>query len=63
MVRWIMTYYDNQYSDLGVHYIDQISFNFIWLASPIFCVLVSFLWYTKVAGNELTPAVAFTSLG
>ncbi|KAH9811640.1 hypothetical protein DFH28DRAFT_433779 [Melampsora americana] len=53
---------DHELSQLRQNFLLEISFNFIWLASPIFCVLVSFLWYTKVSGNELTPAVAFTSL-
>ncbi|KAL8277515.1 hypothetical protein RQP46_010070 [Phenoliferia psychrophenolica] len=40
----------------------EVSFNAIWSASPILCVLVSFYVYTQVMGRELTPSTAFASL-
>ena len=44
------------------NYLLEIAFNFIWGASPIACVVVSFFMYTKVMGRALTPSVAFTAL-
>jgi len=41
----------------------EVAFQLIWTISPMICVLVSFLWYTKVSHQVLTPSVAFTSLG
>lgn len=43
-------------------YFLEVAFNFIWGASPIACVLVSFFVYVKVMGQPLTPSIAFTSL-
>ncbi|KAH8926904.1 P-loop containing nucleoside triphosphate hydrolase protein [Atractiella rhizophila] len=40
----------------------EIAFNFTWATSPVICILVTFLVYTKVEGHELTPARAFTAL-
>ncbi|KAK4700303.1 hypothetical protein P7C70_g5949, partial [Phenoliferia sp. Uapishka_3] len=40
----------------------EVSFNAIWSASPILCVLVSFYVFTKIMGRELTPSTAFASL-
>ncbi|CAG8566074.1 12436_t:CDS:2 [Acaulospora colombiana] len=48
----------------------QLRYNFIylalldllWMASPIFVTIISFLYYTKIQGNQLTAAVAFTSI-
>ncbi|CEI91841.1 hypothetical protein RMCBS344292_06118 [Rhizopus microsporus] len=34
----------------------------LYLSVPIVVTVVSFIWYTKVAGNELTASVAFVSI-
>lgn len=44
------------------NYFLEVAFNFIWGASPIACVLVSFFVYVKIMGQPLTPSTAFTSL-
>ena len=44
------------------NYLLEVAFNFIWGASPIACVLVSFLVFTKAMHRDLTPSIAFTSL-
>lgn len=44
------------------NYFLEVAFNFIWGASPIACVLVSFFVYVKIMGKPLTPSIAFTSL-
>lgn len=36
--------------------------NLIFLAVPVLVTASSFIWYTKVAGNELTASVAFVSI-
>lgn len=36
--------------------------NLIFLAVPVLVTATSFIWYTKVAGNELTASVAFVSI-
>lgn len=54
---------DEELRQLRKSYICEIIFEAIWLASPVICILVSFLWYTKVQGEVLTPSIAFTSLG
>lgn len=35
---------------------------FVWILTPSLICLVSFYWYTVVAGNQLTTSIAFTSL-
>lgn len=40
----------------------EVAFQFIWTASPILCVLVSFYVYTVVMGERLTPSTAFAAL-
>ncbi|CAG8845518.1 20543_t:CDS:2, partial [Racocetra persica] len=37
-------------------------FDLLWSASPILVTILSFFFYTKIQGNELTAAVAFTSI-
>ncbi|CAD6588427.1 MAG: hypothetical protein CYPHOPRED_004384 [Cyphobasidiales sp. Tagirdzhanova-0007] len=44
------------------NYLLHVAFNFVWGASPVACVLVSFLVFTKGMHRDLTPSVAFTSL-
>ncbi|OAD09018.1 hypothetical protein MUCCIDRAFT_32834, partial [Mucor lusitanicus CBS 277.49] len=36
--------------------------NLIFLTVPVLVTATSFIWYTKVAGNELTASVAFVSI-
>lgn len=43
-------------------YMLEVLWDFIWGASPIACIVVSFYVYTKIMERDLTPAVAFTSL-
>ncbi|KAG2173089.1 hypothetical protein INT43_004462 [Umbelopsis isabellina] len=40
----------------------QIYFDFIWQGCPLFVTLLSFWYYTKIQGQALTAATAFTSL-
>lgn len=40
----------------------DVLFNLIYLAVPVLVTISSFVWYTKVAGNELTASVAFVSI-
>lgn len=40
----------------------EISANIIYFSVPILVTVVSFVWYTKVAGNDLTASVAFVSI-
>ncbi|CAG8498013.1 5031_t:CDS:10 [Dentiscutata erythropus] len=37
-------------------------FDILWTASPILVTILSFFFFTKVQGNELTAAIAFTSI-
>ncbi|CAG8509389.1 30259_t:CDS:2, partial [Racocetra persica] len=37
-------------------------FNLLWTASPILVTILSFFFFTKIQGNELTAAIAFTSI-
>ncbi|CAG8532113.1 5269_t:CDS:10, partial [Dentiscutata heterogama] len=37
-------------------------FDLLWTASPIFVTILSFFFFTKIQGNELTAAIAFTSI-
>ncbi|CAG8714664.1 19313_t:CDS:2, partial [Dentiscutata erythropus] len=34
----------------------------LWMASPILVTILSFFFFTKIQGNELTAAIAFTSI-
>ncbi|KAI8640714.1 hypothetical protein BD408DRAFT_444931 [Parasitella parasitica] len=36
--------------------------NLIFLTVPVLVTVTSFIWYTKVSGNELTASVAFVSI-
>ncbi|CAG8641115.1 2327_t:CDS:2, partial [Scutellospora calospora] len=44
------------------HYIYLAMFDLLWSGSPILVTILSFFFYTKVQGNELTASIAFTSL-
>ncbi|KAG0794583.1 hypothetical protein G6F22_005317 [Rhizopus arrhizus] len=40
----------------------EVMTSIIYFSVPILVTVVSFIWYTKVAGNELTASVAFVSI-
>lgn len=40
----------------------DVAFNLIYLTAPVLVTISSFIWYTKVSGNELTASVAFVSI-
>ena len=44
------------------NYLIEVCFNCIWALSPVVVTVVSFLHFTLVAKQELTPAIAFTSI-
>ncbi|KAF0405290.1 P-loop containing nucleoside triphosphate hydrolase protein [Gigaspora margarita] len=44
------------------NFIYMTIFDFLWTASPILVTIFSFFFFTKIQGNELTAAVAFTSI-
>ncbi|KAF0561148.1 P-loop containing nucleoside triphosphate hydrolase protein [Gigaspora margarita] len=44
------------------HFIYLSIIDLLWMASPILVTILSFFFFTKVQGNELTAAIAFTSL-
>ncbi|KAF0540786.1 P-loop containing nucleoside triphosphate hydrolase protein [Gigaspora margarita] len=37
-------------------------FDLIWMATPILVTILSFFFFTKIQNNELTAAIAFTSI-
>ncbi|CAG8607645.1 8847_t:CDS:2 [Dentiscutata erythropus] len=37
-------------------------FDLLWMATPILVTILSFFFFTKIQNNELTAAIAFTSL-
>ena len=40
----------------------EVMFNFVWTLSPVLCILVSFVIFTKVMHQPLTPSTAFAAL-
>ncbi|CAO3612252.1 unnamed protein product [Mucor hiemalis] len=40
----------------------DVMINIIFLVAPVLVTVSSFIWYTKVSGNELTASVAFVSI-
>ncbi|KAI9025116.1 hypothetical protein CLU79DRAFT_98313 [Phycomyces nitens] len=40
----------------------EVLFSITYLIVPVLVTCTSFIWYTKVAGNELTASVAFVSI-
>lgn len=40
----------------------DVAINIIFLVAPVLVTVSSFIWYTKVSGNELTASVAFVSI-
>ncbi|KAM3589807.1 hypothetical protein VKS41_000661 [Umbelopsis sp. WA50703] len=43
-------------------YIMNTCVGLVWFACPVLVTVVSFLWYTKVEGHELTASTAFVSI-
>ncbi|KAI9486755.1 MAG: hypothetical protein EXX96DRAFT_550463 [Benjaminiella poitrasii] len=41
---------------------NNIMISFVFLTVPVLVTVITFVWYTKVAGNELTASVAFVSI-
>ncbi|CAI2178694.1 732_t:CDS:10 [Funneliformis geosporum] len=48
--------------ELRKTFLSLISYNLIWLASPVFVTIIMFFVFTKIQGNELTASIAFTSI-
>ncbi|CAG8441509.1 9619_t:CDS:10 [Funneliformis caledonium] len=48
--------------ELRKTFLSLISYNLIWLASPVIVTIIMFFVFTKVQGNELTASIAFTSI-
>ncbi|KAI8576230.1 hypothetical protein K450DRAFT_302879 [Umbelopsis ramanniana AG] len=40
----------------------EVGFNLLWQGSPLLVTIISFWSYTKLQGNELTAATAFTAI-
>ncbi|WVQ74986.1 hypothetical protein IAR50_004594 [Cryptococcus sp. DSM 104548] len=52
----------NELSWQARNYQIEVAFNCIWALTPVMVTVVSFLHYTLVRGQTLTPSVAFTSV-
>ncbi|KAJ9112543.1 hypothetical protein QFC19_000558 [Naganishia cerealis] len=44
------------------NYMIEILFTFVWAATPVFCIIATFLHYSLVAKKPLTPAIAFPTV-
>ncbi|KAJ9123263.1 hypothetical protein QFC22_001460 [Naganishia vaughanmartiniae] len=44
------------------NYMIEVLFTFIWAVTPVFCIITTFLHYTLVAKQPLTPAIAFPTV-
>ena len=40
----------------------DVLINIVFMVAPVLVTVSSFIWYTKIAGHELTASVAFTSI-
>ncbi|KAI9018109.1 P-loop containing nucleoside triphosphate hydrolase protein [Phycomyces nitens] len=49
-------------SHLRMVFIIDIIFGLLWQGSPILVTVISFWYFTKIEGNELTAPVAFTAI-
>ncbi|OXG63652.1 ATP-binding cassette transporter [Cryptococcus neoformans CHC193] len=58
----IQTIRRNELSWQARNYQIEVAFNCIWALTPVIVTVVSFLHYTLVRGQQLTPSVAFTSV-
>ncbi|KAI7904063.1 P-loop containing nucleoside triphosphate hydrolase protein [Cokeromyces recurvatus] len=47
---------------LGITYLSDVLFTFLWQGSPILVTLVSFWSFTKLEGQQLTAPIAFTAI-
>ncbi|CAG8450708.1 10335_t:CDS:10, partial [Dentiscutata heterogama] len=62
--------WENKVLEIRKIELEQLRNNFIylsiidllWMASPILVTILSFFFFTKIQGNELTAAIAFTSI-
>ncbi|WWC65828.1 uncharacterized protein I303_108450 [Kwoniella dejecticola CBS 10117] len=52
----------NELSWQARNYQIEVAFNCIWALTPVLVTVVSFLHYTLVRGQRLTPSTAFTSV-
>lgn len=58
----VQTIRRNELSWQARNYQIEVAFNCIWALTPVVVTVVSFLHYTLVRGQQLTPSVAFTSV-
>ncbi|WWC73697.1 uncharacterized protein I206_107669 [Kwoniella pini CBS 10737] len=58
----IQTIRKNELSWQARNYQIEVAFNCIWALTPVLVTVVSFLHYTLVRGQRLTPSTAFTSV-
>ncbi|KIR29354.1 ATP-binding cassette transporter [Cryptococcus deuterogattii LA55] len=60
--RRVQSIRKNELSWQARNYQIEVAFNCIWALTPVVVTVVSFLHYTLVRGQQLTPSVAFTSV-
>ncbi|CAM0141904.1 hypothetical protein VKS41_004394 [Umbelopsis sp. WA50703] len=53
---------NQELDQLKLTFLLEVGFNLLWLGSPLLVTIVSFWAYTKLEGNELTAATAFTAI-
>lgn len=44
------------------NYMIEVLFTFVWAVTPVLCIITTFLHYTLVAKQPLTPAIAFPTV-
>lgn len=44
------------------NYLLEVLFTFIWSATPVFCIITTFLHYSLIAKKPLTPGIAFPTV-
>ncbi|KAI8979516.1 hypothetical protein BDF20DRAFT_906115 [Mycotypha africana] len=47
---------------IGITYLSEVLFTFLWQGSPILVTLISFWSFTKIEGRDLTAPIAFTAI-
>ncbi|KAK4686614.1 hypothetical protein P7C73_g3512, partial [Tremellales sp. Uapishka_1] len=52
----------NELSWQARNYQIEVAFNIIWALTPVLVTVVSFIHFTLVRGEKLTPSIAFTSV-
>ncbi|KAE8542519.1 hypothetical protein D1P53_001298 [Cryptococcus gattii VGV] len=60
--RRVQSIRKNELSWQARNYQIEVAFNCIWALTPVVVTVVSFLHYTLVRGQQLTPSIAFTSV-